>query len=167
MSTQKQQWLYCPSVIFFVSYECLFLFVCMPHLYFFALTFSKTYSYLFARYIFFAFLDIWSQLVSCGHVLCLVHLYLHVLLMLLLLIWCRTLMQIRCFLPNLYSWCNILLAVFNTNLFSWFWESVEVWVVRLLLRLAMFAQDFSFETVQISSCKQHSGFFIVQHSPIA
>lgn len=36
-----------------------------------------------------------------------------------------------------------------------------------LLTWAMFAQDFSFKTLQISSCKQHSGFFIVQHGPVA
>lgn len=45
--------------------------------------------------------------------------------------------------------------------------SLEVWAVTLLQITAVFAQDFSFETLQVRSCKQHSGSFIVQYKPVA
>lgn len=43
--------------------------------------------------------------------------------------------------------------------------SQEVWAVTLLFTITVFAQDFSFGTLQVSSCKQHSGCFIVQYNP--
>lgn len=45
--------------------------------------------------------------------------------------------------------------------------SQEVWAVTLLLIRVLFCSRFLFEKLQVSSCKQLSGFFIVQYNPVA